>query len=263
MEILRKTAQLRSVLSGCFLFQGAEASLVDETLNHRGCEYAAFGAGEDVYTRRNFRRSVGLVVGGTLRSQKPSAEGEPIVLARFGPGEIFGVAALFNTSETYVSHVVSLNRSRILFLSQELLRMLFSRDARISEQYISCLSDRICYLNRKIDSFTGGRVETRLARYLSELSVAREAKIFTLPCSLTVLSRTLDVGRASLYRAMDTLSERHDIRRKGKEIEILNPEGLRLFYTNDTNRKDKNQNEDKKNIGAPVGDGADLQSHRL
>jgi len=233
METLRKTAKLRAVLGGCFLFEGVEESLLDEALSHPGCEYAAFAAGEDVYTRRSFRRAMGLVVSGNLRSEKPSVDGEAVVLGRFGPGDIFGVAALFNSSETYVAQVVSQSRSRIIFLSQELLRTLFSRDARISERYISCLSDRICYLNRKIDGFTGGRAETRLARYLFELSEAREERIFTLPCSMTMLSRTLDVGRASLYRAMDTLADRRYIRRRGKEIELLNPEGLRLFYTND------------------------------
>ena len=225
-----KTVSQKSVLAQCFLFENTNARWVDFALGHDGCELYDFVAGEEVYSREDFRRSIGLVISGSLRAAKISSDGTETLLKSFGAGDVFGAAALFNEEQTYVSRVVSKQKSTVLFLSQDLLRTLFSLNSRMAENYITYLSGRLCYLNRKIDSFTDGRAETRLARYLCELAHAQNRAEITLPCSLTDLSHTLAIGRASLYRAMETLSDERYIERAGKHVQILNLSGLKTLF---------------------------------
>lgn len=231
MNCCRKTSKLRTMLEHCFLFENTDAQSVDFALGHDGCEVYDFTAGEEVYSREDFRRSIGLVVSGFLRAAKISSDGTETLMASFGAGDVFGAAALFNEEKTYVSRIVSRRKSQVIFLSQALLRTLFSIDSRMAENYITYLSGRLCYLNRKIDGFTDGRAEARLARYLFDLSYTRDCADVTLPCSLTDLSHTLSIGRASLYRAMETLSDEQYIEREGKHIRILSLTGLKSLFT--------------------------------
>ena len=84
--------------------------------------------------------------------------------------------------------------------------------------YIAFLSQRIRFLNRKIDSFTAPSAREALLRHLLEIHRDGAAEITG---GYSQLARTLNIGRASLYRALDALEAEGCIRRDGKCITIL------------------------------------------
>ena len=55
-----------------------------------------------------------------------------------------------------VTRVIARSPCTALFLSRELVDELLMQDPRFARQYIAYLSDRIYFLNSKIDAFTGG-----------------------------------------------------------------------------------------------------------
>ncbi|MDD4773595.1 MAG: helix-turn-helix domain-containing protein, partial [Eubacteriales bacterium] len=85
--------------------------------------------------------------------------------------------------------------------------------------------DRIRFLNDKIASFTSGTAESRLARYIENLR--EEDGCVILPTGLRQLADSLDISRASLYRAFDTLESLGCIKRDGRKIAILSAELLK------------------------------------
>lgn len=84
--------------------------------------------------------------------------------------------------------------------------------------YLSFLSDRIDYLNKKITYITAGSAERKLATFFASFEKAE----FELPVSFSSLSDMLDIGRASLYRALDKLVSDGCIERDGNDIKIIN-----------------------------------------
>ena len=74
--------------------------------------------------------------------------------------------------------------------------------------------------------YTAGSTERRLALYLNSLG-KRNIKMTT---SMTDLANTLDVGRASLYRAFDKLCEDGYIIKSEKIIIIMNREEMLEHY---------------------------------
>jgi CRP-like cAMP-binding protein len=88
------------------------------------------------------------------------------------------------------------------------------------------MSARIRFLNEKIMYFTAGSTERRLALYLASLG----KKTIKMSISMTDLANTLDVGRASLYRAFDKLSEDGYIIKSEKIILIMNREEMVAHY---------------------------------
>jgi CRP-like cAMP-binding protein len=81
---------------------------------------------------RNFKRSIGIVLSGGLKAVKKRENGKEILLNTFENGGIFGVAGLFNSSCRYVSDIIAMRRSRVLFLPQALIKDLIYKDPHIA-----------------------------------------------------------------------------------------------------------------------------------
>lgn len=222
MREIKKTLKYCKLLTQSFLFSGIDEKYASELFLSTECKCAQFEPKETIYSRTDFKKSMGLVLSGQLKVLKTAQDGSSIVLNMFSSGGVFGVAGLFSNTAQYVSEVVAVKRSRVMFLPQTLLRGLFSKQPRTAENYIAFLSDRICFLNSCIDHFTGGSAECRLSQYLLSLpACGKNPLMVKLPCSMTRLSDVLDIGRASLYRAFDVLTEEKIICRKNGTVEII------------------------------------------
>ena len=221
MNRTAKKAKYQNLLEELFLFRNVPREEVGAVYSSPDCECVEFLPGEMVFTRNQYRRSLGVVVSGELRATKKGAN-SVIILNSFSQGGVFGAAGLFSDMEGYVSEIQAIRKSKVLFLPEEMLHSLFMRMPVAAENYIRYLSGRIRFLNNRIDSFTGGSAERRVAA----ASKAGKADI-RLAITFTDLAESLNIGRASLYRAMDSLVEAGLISRKAKEISILNVAGLR------------------------------------
>lgn len=138
-----------------------------------------------------------------------------LLLRKIDCGGVFGVAALF--SGDVVSRVYAKGDTLLAVFSAESVRQMLERDKTLMYNYIAFLSDRISYLNRKITYLTAGSAERKLAVFLDTAS----GDSVSLPVNFTLLSDMLDIGRASLYRALEKLEGDGCILRCGNEIKIL------------------------------------------
>lgn len=223
MKQVEKTKHFKQVLLKTFLFSGVDSAAADRLFSSSGCSCAEFEPEERIYTRTSFQKSMGVVLSGRLKAVKMPPGGTSTVLNTFLCGDVFGVAGLFGNSDRYVSEIVAMRRSRVLFLQQQLLRDLFHSEPAAAENYIAFLSDRIRFLNTCIDHFTGGSAESRLQEFLLDLWGNGSSSRLELPCSLAQLSNRLGIGRASLYRAFASLTNAGMIRRRGRQIEMIAP----------------------------------------
>ena len=205
----------QAVRRDCFLFRGlseAECAAVCARLP----EPERIVKGANVYTEQTFRRALGIVLSGELRVTRLGADGRRRTHNRLLPGDGFGAAALFG--DEFVTEVVAYKAATVQFIPEETLTALWRSDPRIADNYIRFLTERIRFLNRAMNGAGGGTAEDKLRRYL--LSHCDGTGHVTLPCSLSGLSVRLDIGRSSLYRALEELSQSGFLRRSGKDITI-------------------------------------------
>ena len=204
----------KHVLQSIFLFRDIEEAALCQYLQSLP-EPVNYGKGEIVYNYENFDRCIGVVLSGELQVCQV-ADDRRVQINRLSAGSLFGVAALFGECETYVSEITASKSCRIAFLSQEWISDLMKQDFRIAENYIRFLSDRIRFLNRRIVSFTGGQTENRVLQYLLERK--NEDGSVNMPRSMVEMANTLNMGRSSLYRSLDTLEKSGMIKRVGKSM---------------------------------------------
>lgn len=207
------------------LFRGSPPSMLTRILAVSDCTAAEYEKNEVVYDRTNFYRSLGIVLEGRLRVTKENADKRPIVMSTLQRGAMFGAAALFNSEPEYATKITAIERSRVLFLPQRLIKRMIEREPDIAENYIRYLSERILFLNRKIYFLTAGTAEQRLAGFLLDnLAVGEFSE---MPMTMHCLADALNMSRASLYRAFDELTASGAVSKQGKLVCINNAELLK------------------------------------
>lgn len=207
------------------LFRGSPPSVLTRILAVSDCTAANYEKKDVVYDKTNFSRSLGIVLDGRLRVTKENADKRPIVMSTLQRGALFGAAALFNSEPEYATKITAIERSRVLFLPQRLIKRMIEREPDIAENYIRYLSERILFLNRKIYFLTAGTAEQRLAGFLLDnLAVGEYSE---MPMPMHRLADALNMSRASLYRAFDELTESGAVSKQGKLVCINNAELLK------------------------------------
>ena len=149
-----------------------------------------------------------------------------VCLSVLDKGSLFGIAGIFNDSDDFISTIICKKACTVAFITLEAFVGLLDSNREFLLGYIRFLNNRISFLNRKIRQFTAGSAERKLAFFLDASSVENEIR---LPYSISRIAEMLDVGRASLYRAIDALSENGIIEKDGKVITIKDREKLRAY----------------------------------
>ena len=181
-------------------------------------EESVFSAGDMIVDAENYDSFRGL---GVLLSGKACVYGKgrdrEVLLNRLGEADIFGAATVFFSEREAVSTVSAKTKCRILFIERSVLETVMKNDFAVASAYIAFLSEKICFLNRKISGFTAKSADSALAGYL--LRAADENG--ELAVNMSRIASTLDIGRTTLYRAVDTLKADGAIAYDGKKMRIL------------------------------------------
>ncbi len=209
------------------LFHGTSELLMRKMASAPDCELKLYADGDCIYSPENFRRSLGIILEGSARVSIRNADGRKIVMNTLHTGQMLGGAALFNSNESYIYEIRALEDTKILFFPQRIILRGVERESRFAENYISYLSDRVLFLNRKISILTAGSAELRLANFFADnLS---DAYYMELPLPMNQLASQLCISRASLYRALDTLLEAGAVSKQGREYKIEDMTMLREY----------------------------------
>lgn len=184
----------------------------------KNCTIHEFKKGETIADRENNKEnSLCLILDGKVRIYETSKT-KPVLLNSMTAPEIIGMASLFG-EKCDTTSVIAADSCRAVFISQKEVGELLRTNPDFAKNYIILLSDKIRFLNKKITAFTAGGSEKRLAEYL--LSLPQKDGKVTLGCNLIKLSSSLDIGRASLYRAFDNLTKSRCIERNGNTVTLL------------------------------------------
>lgn len=195
------TEELRKVFFESFIF-GKTKDLVKDDVDLLVENAETFGKGECVYSEKNFKRAVGIIVDGKVRVTTVNKE-NGIVLKDMGKTDVFGAAAVFSDSDDYVSEIYAKTACTVVFVSEEKLRYLFSKYPESAINYISFLSSKITYLNSRISELSAKGADAKLLDYMTKK--ADENGFVSIPKNMSLLAKSLGIGRSSLYRAFDTL----------------------------------------------------------
>lgn len=208
------------------LFLNTDPETVNRFLTKTALQLVTVDADRVAYSSEAEQLKVGVVISGVARvyTAVPDAGSAGHTLLRtLTAGSMFGIANLYAEGEPFPTQIRTAEPCSILFLDGMAFRSWIESDPVALRNYLILQSKKLVFLNRKIAIFTAGSAEKKLALFLLENEVAQ---CVTPPCTMSELANLLNLGRASLYRALESLEESGLIRRQGKTILILDKKAL-------------------------------------
>ncbi|MBQ9086186.1 MAG: Crp/Fnr family transcriptional regulator [Clostridia bacterium] len=208
------------------IFAGTQPDSVNRFLTPNTLRLSNFLANQVIYSSKSEKLYVGVLCSGSAQVQAGSSE-EYAVLNTLREGDMFGVANLYAQQEPFPTRIVSAGEAQVLFIDGDAFRQWIENDHCALRNYLTFQSGKLMYLNRKILTFTAGSAEKKLSLFLLDRQI--NGKV-TLPCSMSGLADQLGIGRASLYRAVDSLIQGNLLERKDKDFFLPDPDALKRRY---------------------------------
>lgn len=210
--------------SKSFLFEGLNESKIDSLLKLCSPVIKTYQKNGVIYSPDKFQREVGIIIGGKCRVERLSDDGRAIPLNDLSEGDAFGIVAAFSERKYFPTHIVALCDSTVAFFTKNDVVRLIEENNKIALNVIGFMSNRIDFLNDKILTFSGHNVEQKLAKHIYDLYISSGTSTF--PFNKKKASEQTNVGRASLYRAIDSMTSDGIISFDERKIIIKDPQGL-------------------------------------
>jgi len=205
-------------LENIFLLKGLKTNEKKDIINCFG-NTVTFKKGEVIYSKDRFSNAIGYIVKG--KATAVTDNDDNIHLRTFEKGSCFGAAAIFGGSEHYISTITAKSDVTILFITENILKDIFIKYPKTATNYIEFLSDKIRFLNTKLSVISCQSADDTVLKYL--LGNMNEDNTVTLK-SMTLLASGLGLGRATLYRSLDTLQEKGIILRENNTVKVIKNE---------------------------------------
>lgn len=177
----------------------------------------SFKKGDIIYSADAFPCALGFVISGKAAAVTNNSDG--IYMKSFTAGSVFGAAAIFGNDDSYISTVVANTDMEILFISENTLKEIFTENPKTALNYITFLSDKVRFLNKKLNMISCVSAEDTVYNYLC--SIKDSENNAEIPVSMTLLSKMLGLGRATLYRSFDALENSGKIKRENNIIKVI------------------------------------------
>lgn len=209
------------------IFKNAEREKITKYITYSDTAICEFHAGEEICSPLSREVPLGILTSGKARIY--SADNEKKVLIKsISDGALFGISTIYSDDSLFPTRICAKSTCKVLFISNNAVKKLIENDKNVMRAFLRILSNKIVYLNRKINSLTAGSSERKLSVFLSENS---KDGVFTFTTSASALAAMLDIGRASLYRAFDKLESDGFIERKNKTVILKNEKEMLNRYS--------------------------------
>ena len=109
------------------------------------------------------------VITGRVKVFKTTARGTDVILELFGPGDPVGAVAVYE-SRPYPASAVALELTTCLLLPRQAFFSLLEAYPTLVRGLLVGLTHRLIDLTNRLTELSGGRVESRLARFFLKLS---------------------------------------------------------------------------------------------
>ena len=168
--------------------------------------------GDEIYKKGY----IGILNSGSAVITRISTAGSSVTIRNITAGDIFGAASVFGDWDENFSSIKAQSDCEIYYFSETDFKKIIKSNSDFAINYISFLTDRIRFLNRRLDMFSASSTQNKLYEFL--LSLPNNGGVIELKFSMSELASRLKVGRTSLYRDIKSLEESGLIIRKGKKI---------------------------------------------
>lgn len=197
------------------VFEGLTENELNGIASNPICKTEILKSGEEI----KLPSSLVLILKGQIEVYRKGV-GAPVLLQRLGCGKVFGAASLFSKDEKPTTLLCD-GACEIFVISSDVISDLISKKPDFALCYIKFLSSKIRFLNQRLNEIASPSVSSKLASFLIN------SQSSGIALSKVQLASALGIGRASLYRVLDSFCKQGLITYKGKNVVITDKDSLK------------------------------------
>ena len=210
-------------LSECQLFKDIDQTSLKKMISDTPPTLRQYSRSDLIDLSLPENKYLGVVISGCCEVIREHIDSSHTVLNKLEPSDCFGILSVI-TSEKSDTQIYFSKNTLIACFDTEQIMSYVNNYSQFSINLINFLANRLIFLNNKIATFSGPKVENKLASYI--LQEYRHSKNKTIHLNVKKCSEIINSGRASVYRAIDSLTEAGFISTIEKNIYVNDPEGL-------------------------------------
>lgn len=184
--------------------------------------------GEIVFHRGEPCLGFHTVIYGQVKLMFVSPVGGEKVVRLLGPGDSFGEALMFMDKD-YIVSAQTLADTLLVHVGKAAVFAELDNHPRFARKMLAGLSQRLHTLMRDVEAYSLRSGTQRTIGYLLQGKSIKDGDHFRLETSKTVIASRLNLTPEHFSRIIHDLSANGLIKIKGREITVLDSEGLRSF----------------------------------
>ena len=184
-----------------------------------------YESGEFIFLEDSEGEQCFFVVQGSVKVTRLSKDGREVILAMLNEGEFFGEMALLD-GESRSANVIALEQTEVLTLNRDDFLVVLHDYPQIAIQLLKEMAHRLRKSDRQIASLSLSDAEKRIAlcilRFADEQGIIRrgQVNIPRVPIQQDIANMA-GTSRETVSRAINLLEKEQYIKRKGRELLIL------------------------------------------
>lgn len=155
----------------------------------------------------DFCNSIGIVLEGIVEIKKYSTSGKSFSLKTLKTGDVFGEGLIFSDFNKYPSTVVAASNCFIFFLNKQDILTLCHIHSVFLNNFMKELSNRIVYLNRKINELSLNTLRDKIINFIYEEYKKQKSLEINMSTTKQQLAEKFNVQRPSLSRELIRLKD--------------------------------------------------------
>lgn len=192
---------------------------------------SSFSKGEYIALVGDEVVGIGIILAGEIEVLKENLLGQPMVVARFGRGQLFGEVAAFAKSGLWPSSVRVIEDAQIMTIPIDHFTGQCQQGCSYHRQLIfnmlHILADKALVLNRKVDFLSVKSIRGKIAGLVYDAVLQHNTATVTLPYSRETMAKMLNVARPSLSRTLIKMKEEGIIDFDRSQFTVLDVERLK------------------------------------
>jgi CRP-like cAMP-binding protein len=209
----------------CPLFAGIGESDSGTLLNCLGATAGTFEKNAFIFRVDDAVTSVGVVLSGGVHVLQEDFWGNRVIVARVGPGDLFGEAFSCAGLERLPVSVVAAEKSEVMFLDYRRIIGVCSSacpfHVGLIENMMRILAEKNILLTRKIEHVTRRTTREKLLSWLSEQARAAGSSAFDIPFNRQELAEYLSVDRSAMSGELSKMRKENLLRYERNHFELL------------------------------------------
>lgn len=220
-------ARIASKLTDFYLFSELQPAQIEQLAV--GTKLLDVPRGTTLFSRGDRAHGFYLLLEGQVKLGVISPQGDEKVIGLIQAGQSFGEAVLFLERSFPIYGQVTVD-SKILLITRDAIFDILDNDVMVVRRMLAALSARNHQLINSIESLSLQNSMQRMIGYLLQMSAeSPDPTQVLLPANKLTIASLLNITPETLSRVMLRLDSAGLIKVNGKEITIVDVEGLRNF----------------------------------